>query len=260
MTSQIPNITILVVEDEHFMRMLILQALESIGFTSLCEAEDGKQALQVMRKKHVDFVISDIEMRPLNGLELVRQIRVGEAPIDPGSRIIFLSGLGDMSTLSAASELDVHGFMVKPFSANQLRTKMQEALRLTVRLREPSVYESLAFTPAALQVRQKSQAKGSGYSVTTKRQALRSEKSHTASQPIQPAYETCQPATAEQKQICVAVAELCAGMTLCEDVLARGVVMLNKGAILDPRLLLVLRDMRSVLDKSEYIVELPKDP
>jgi CheY-like chemotaxis protein len=259
MNSKIPTPTILVVEDEHFMRMLIVQALESIGFTSLCEAEDGKHALQIMANKPIDFVITDIEMRPLNGLELVRQIRSRKASIDPASRVVFLTGLGDMSTLSAASELDVHGFIVKPFSAAQLRRKMEEAMRLTIRLREPSVYDSLVFAPAELHVQQKNQLKGAGYTVTTTK-VQRLDNSSAASQPDQAMDLAVQPPTAEERQIRVTVAGMKIGMILCEDVMARGVVMLSKGTILDPRLLLVMKDMHSVLDRSEYLVELSKDP
>jgi hypothetical protein len=68
-----------------------------------------------------------------------------------------------------------------------------------------------------------------------------------------------QPEKAERSRIVAPMAELQPGMTLCEDVLARGVVMLSKGVTLDPRLLLVLQDMRSVIEKSEFLVELPSE-
>ena len=154
--SKFQNITILVVEDEHYMRMLIIQALQSVGFKAIYEAEDGKRALQVMSKEqHIDLVISDIEMQPMNGLALAQQIRAGKAPIDPGTRFVFLTGLGDISTLTDAAELDVQGFISKPFSANQLKEKIEKALKMRVELRAPSIYEELVFGSAGFILKQK---------------------------------------------------------------------------------------------------------
>lgn len=256
MSYRIPNLSVLVVEDEHFMRMLIVQALESLGVSSVHDAEDGSHALQVMATEHINFVITDIEMRPQNGLELTQMVRAGKTPIDPATRVIFLTGLGDMSTLSAASELDVHGFMLKPFSAKQLQQKMQEALNLTVRLRDPAVYEALVFSPAEQHLWENRRIKNSGYTVTTTR-AVRPEQTAPLSTPGHAAPTGDHEQSENARRMLVALEDLQPGMTLCEDILAGNVAMLRKGMVLQPGFLLVLRDMRELLDKVEWEVELP---
>lgn len=254
MPIKINDLTTLVVEDERFMRMLIIHALESMGFASVLEAESGEQALQVMAKHHIDFIITDIEMTVPNGLELVRQIRAGKTRADPGTRVIFLTGLRSASILAAAAELDVQGYLSKPFSAKQLREKIEQAYSCKVRLRDPSAYDASAL----------SQDQATGWA----EDALKTENTPLPSASRELGAEEGGGSEPEKSvdrsdtrapRAGVTIENLHPGMILCEDICAKGVLMLRKGVQLDHRLLLVLRDMRSVLDKTEFEVEVPED-
>jgi YesN/AraC family two-component response regulator len=141
---------ILIAEDEHFMRMLLIQALNSLGFDKIYEAEHGRHALQIMDKHPIDIIISDIEMKPLNGLELVKMIRAGKTPIARDTQVIVLTGFSDISTLSLTLELDVQGFLVKPVSANDLLNKIQSITDMKIQLKAPSAYDSLCFAPTRI--------------------------------------------------------------------------------------------------------------
>ncbi|MEW8322592.1 MAG: response regulator [Candidatus Thiodiazotropha taylori] len=259
MKSSILNRKILVVEDVKFMRKLVKQALERIGFASVLEADDGEQALGLMERQPVELVITDIEMQPCNGLQLVQQIRAGIAPVDPATRVIFLSGLDDLSTLEAASELDVSGFLVKPVSADQLREKIEESFASTVRLRKPAFYKALSFAPASLTPQGKNKAEASGYRFTTTRIA-RKEGDITTRQPAQVpnnqlVEDESAPITPGYQRMFVALEQLHEGMILGEDVVAKGAPILRAGTVLVPGHLMVLRDMRALLEKSELRVD-----
>lgn len=252
MNQAIRTARILLVEDEHFMRMLIVQALESLGFNTVHEAEDSQQAIRVLATEAVDLVITDIEMRPMNGLDLVKRIRTGQTALPRDARVIFLTGLGDMTTLSAASELDVHSFLIKPVSANQLRGKIEDALRTEVRLRDRSTYEALTFVPAGVTTHQADQVKRAGYTLTSVA-TPRTEPPYAATRPkpVSDASGSC--------GVFLPVDALQPGMILCHDIITRGVPLLRKGAVLAPGHIQVLKSIRTVLEQSEFEVKLPGD-
>lgn len=255
MNPAILNTRILLVEDESFMRMLATQALEGLGFDSVFEAEDGEDALQVLANNQADLIVTDIEMRPMSGLDLVKSIRCGESTQPRDTRVIFLSGLGNMSTLAAASELDVNGFLVKPVSANQLRDKIVDALESEVRLREPAVYKAMAFTPGALELREQGDVPGSGYRITTTSNRQGRPVDTTSAPSVR---REAPPPPPEPEGSLVGLNELESGMVLCHDVLANGVAMLRKGVVLAPGHILVLKNMRSVLASIEFEVIIPE--
>jgi YesN/AraC family two-component response regulator len=252
MNSILQTKQILVAEDEHFMRILIIQALNSLGFDNVHEAEHGKHALQIMAEHPIDIVISDIEMEPLSGLELVKMIRAGKTPIARDSRVIVLTGLSDVTTLASSLELDVQGFLVKPVSANDLLKKILSVTQMEVRLKERSAYESLRFTPAGVNINRKHRMHGHDFTVKTASKPA----------PQNPAKQSGTPHTATDQQLpaghqLVRVDLLKPGMVVCKDILARGVMLLRKGATLELEQILVLKDMQRVLDCKDIEVKLP---
>lgn len=72
--NQYSNITILVVDDEEQLKETVIMHLELEGFNVL-SACNGKEALEVLENNHVDFVLSDIKMPELDGMELTVEIR-----------------------------------------------------------------------------------------------------------------------------------------------------------------------------------------
>lgn len=261
--GNIYNSSILVVEDEHFIRMLVIQALTSLGFGTIHEATDGQEALRLLEKEEIDIVLSDIEMEPMNGLDLVKRIRMGETLAPRDCVVIFLTGLSDVSTLASISHLDVHGFLIKPISAKLLLDKIQDALCTRIDLKEPAVYDSLIFAPADVMMDEgdKDDAnlviKGRGktaprYTVTTKSNHSQPKPAvHNDTSPVQ---AQTGPAT-----MSLPIASLQAGMVLQQDVFSRGILMMKKDSILTAGHVRVLRDVQSVLDCDRIEVLAPPD-
>jgi CheY-like chemotaxis protein len=117
---------IVVVDDEAAVRRVIVQLLESEGYTVL-QAENGEDALRVMQEHHepVDLLIADINMPEMDGLDLVAFLRSAY----PALRALFVSGQS-AEFLVANHDRIVTGthFMAKPFEVAVLRRRVREIL------------------------------------------------------------------------------------------------------------------------------------
>lgn len=113
---------ILIVDDQSTMRALLRGMLGKMGFASLDEAEDGDVALNKMKQKAYDLVISDVHMPRMNGLEFLKQARSIEAL----SRVPFLmvTTESSKSAVLEAIKLKVNGYVVKPFTPETLQEKL----------------------------------------------------------------------------------------------------------------------------------------
>ena len=113
--------TILVVEDDNIVRMLIVDVLEELGFTVL-EAEDGNVALEILAKacKQIDLMMTDHGLPGMDGRELADRAR----KLRPALPILFASGYAENIPVPA----DMHA-IGKPFSIDQLRDKVKSILK-----------------------------------------------------------------------------------------------------------------------------------
>lgn len=118
--------TILVVDDEPWMRDLLENALQGVGGYNVVCAEDGREALSVFDDHMVDLVITDLHMANMTGLQLIQQLvsRDGDIPI------IAMSGGGFQNDdgLSQALELGAHASLAKPFTIQALLEIVDECL------------------------------------------------------------------------------------------------------------------------------------
>ncbi len=107
---------ILVVDDQTLVRTLVSQAVRTLGFRSenIQQAFDGNNALHIMGVRQVDIVLCDIQMQPLNGLDLLKAVRSGRTSNPPNLPFVFLSAHPDRSNIMTAAKLHVDGFIVKP--------------------------------------------------------------------------------------------------------------------------------------------------
>src|SRR5262249_36738901 len=103
--------TILLVDDKSSMRKVLRQTLESEQNTIL-EAEDGEQALETIKTKHVDILISDIKMPKMDGMALLRTIR----EIDTEIVVLIMTAYGTVETAVEAMKLGAFDYITKPFS------------------------------------------------------------------------------------------------------------------------------------------------
>ena len=115
---------VLLVDDQLSMRALARTALQQIGITNIDDASDGEEAFRALVQKPVHLVISDFNMPKLDGLGLLRAIRSHE-PIR-GVAFIMLTGRADKELVQRAMQFGVNNYIVKPFTAAQLKEKIEE--------------------------------------------------------------------------------------------------------------------------------------
>ena len=115
--------SILVVDDYNTMIRIIRNLLKQLGFENVDDATDGTSALAKMRQKSYSLVISDWNMTPMTGYDLLRQIRA-----DPGlstTRFIMITAESKTDNVIAAKKAGVDNYIVKPFNAQTLQHKIQ---------------------------------------------------------------------------------------------------------------------------------------
>jgi CheY-like chemotaxis protein len=116
----VQGLSILVVDDNQYMRKIVRTLLVNVGVKTIYEASDGIDALENIRVMSPDLVILDWEMPLLNGAELVRIVRSpGVFPV-PDIPIIMLSGYAERWRIVDAVKLGVNEFLMKPVSGKAL--------------------------------------------------------------------------------------------------------------------------------------------
>jgi two-component system chemotaxis response regulator CheY len=116
---------VLVVDDSATMRKIIVKALRDAGFGTceFTEAADGASALEALRKTEFDLVLSDINMPGMDGLSLVRSARE-DAAISPDLPIVMITTEGGLEKVKEALASGATDYLRKPFSSEQLKTKI----------------------------------------------------------------------------------------------------------------------------------------
>jgi two-component system chemotaxis response regulator CheY len=116
------SMPILVVDDYKTMIRIIRNLLKQIGFDDVDEAADGSEALGKMREKRYGLVISDWNMEPMTGYELLKEVRGDERL----SRTPFIMVTAESKTenVIAAKKAGVNNYIVKPFNAQTLKSKI----------------------------------------------------------------------------------------------------------------------------------------
>lgn len=124
-TTSPGNATVLVVEDENSVRKLIGRVLRNRGFEVL-EAENGREALKVAREfaDPIDLVLTDVVMPEMGGAELADRLRADR----PELQVLFMSGYTEDEALRRGILDSPGSFVEKPFSAQSLVARVQEAL------------------------------------------------------------------------------------------------------------------------------------
>jgi two-component system chemotaxis response regulator CheY len=118
--------TILIVDDSESIREVVKFTLENEGYTVLVGV-DGKDALKFLDGKTIDLVITDLHMPNMDGIELIKHIRVIEAY--KRIPILFLTTESQVSRKMEAKDAGATGWIIKPF----VPTKLLEALKKVIR-------------------------------------------------------------------------------------------------------------------------------
>ena len=116
------SMPVLIVDDYNTMVRIIRNLLKQLGFEHIDDASDGSQALAKMRERQYGLVISDWNMEPMTGYDLLKQVRS-----DPGlstTPFIMVTAESKTENVIAAKKAGVSNYIVKPFNAQTLKSKI----------------------------------------------------------------------------------------------------------------------------------------
>jgi two-component system chemotaxis response regulator CheY len=117
------SIPVLVVDDYNTMVRIVRNLLRQLGFEDIDDANDGAAALAKLRERKYGLVISDWNMEPMTGYDLLKAMRA-----DPGlanTPFIMVTAESKTDNVIAAKKAGVSNYIVKPFNAQTLKTKIE---------------------------------------------------------------------------------------------------------------------------------------
>jgi two-component system, chemotaxis family, chemotaxis protein CheY len=126
--AAVEHLKILIVEDNQHMRSLLRSLLNSVGIREIIEANNGASALDALREKKCDLVLSDLSMMPMDGLEFSRAVRTGNHSPNPFVPIIMITGHTERHRVEEARDAGVTEFLAKPITAHSLFSRIAEIM------------------------------------------------------------------------------------------------------------------------------------
>ncbi|MFL5076996.1 MAG: chemotaxis response regulator CheY [Microvirga sp.] len=123
------SMPILVVDDYQTMVRIIRNLLKQLGFEDVDDASDGTTALAKLKQKKYGLVISDWNMEPMTGYELLKQVR--SDPSISATPFIMVTAESKTENVIAAKQAGVNNYIVKPFNADTLKSKIEAVFGVT---------------------------------------------------------------------------------------------------------------------------------
>ena len=117
------NINVLIVDDYKTMLRIIRNLLKQLDFENVEEASDGQEALSKLRAGNFGLVISDWNMQPMTGLDLLKEVRA-DARLK-STPFIMITAESKTENVIAAKKAGVNNYIVKPFNAQTLKSKIE---------------------------------------------------------------------------------------------------------------------------------------
>ncbi|ACL04526.1 response regulator receiver modulated diguanylate cyclase [Desulfatibacillum aliphaticivorans] len=114
---------ILIVDDDIDVGNTLLKLVLAAGYNGV-KAEDGEQALEILKNRQVDLVVTDIELPDIQGLELTNLITK-----EHGADVIVMTGFGEQYTYEDAIEQGASDFIIKPIKFSELSLRIKRVLR-----------------------------------------------------------------------------------------------------------------------------------
>jgi two-component system chemotaxis response regulator CheY len=116
----------LVVDDFSTMRRIVKNFLNDLGYNNVQEADDGNTALPILRAGGIDFLITDWNMPGMPGLDLLKAVRAD--PALAKLPVLLLTAEAKREQIVEAAQAGVNGYVVKPFTAQTLKEKIEKIL------------------------------------------------------------------------------------------------------------------------------------
>ena len=120
------NMKILIVDDYKTMLRIVRNLLHQLNFSNVDEATNGAMALSMLKQEKYDLVISDWNMQPVSGIELLREMR-DDADLKH-IPFIMVTAESTAETIAAAQQAGVSSYIIKPFNAEVLKERLVAVL------------------------------------------------------------------------------------------------------------------------------------
>jgi len=118
------DMNVLIVDDFATMRKIVKNVLKQIGFKNIIEADDGRTALEVLKKEKIHFIVSDWNMPEVTGIELLKTVRnMEEHKTTP---FLMVTAEGQKEQVLEAIKHKVNNYIVKPFTPETLKEKIDK--------------------------------------------------------------------------------------------------------------------------------------
>ena len=122
----IQEANVLVVDDSRTMRLVLIRALNNLGFTNITEANDGRQAMDLITQRSFDLMLLDMEMPEMNGMEVLQAVQAN--PLLKDLPIIVISGAEQIENAVQCIEAGAEDYLPKPFNPTLLRARVTSSL------------------------------------------------------------------------------------------------------------------------------------
>ena len=124
MSYNLDNLRILVVDDNTHVRTLVRTILHALGIRDVDVANDGMSGFEAFIRLEYDIIITDLEMRPLSGIEFVDLVRTSRKSPNPYIPVIMVTGYTDRDRVEKARDHGVTEFLAKPFTVESLLSRV----------------------------------------------------------------------------------------------------------------------------------------
>jgi CheY-like chemotaxis protein len=134
----------LVIDDVPIMRDLAVAHLRRIGYEKIVTAMDGAHALNLLERMRPSFIVSDIDMPYVNGLQVLKNVRLGRTWAERRVPFLLLTGHSDADVVGVALQLDASAFLRKPIDAVMLQDRLRRVQAVPLKPRSVSEYNVIS--------------------------------------------------------------------------------------------------------------------
>ena len=124
MNHDLSGLAILVVDDNSNMRKVVKTLLATMDVKDVTEAESASAAILALHESPIDVIITDLSMAPMNGIDLVRMVRMGRDSPNPHIPVIMLTGHTELELVREARDVGIDEFVAKPVSVRGLYERL----------------------------------------------------------------------------------------------------------------------------------------
>ncbi len=220
---------ILVIDDEPFIRDLLVAYLERLNFTAIEEASDGEKGFEVLTRFDPDLIVLDLQMKPMNGLNFLKLLRIGERHRRRDLPVVVVSGVDDEAVFGTALALDANAFVNKKEGLDVIGDRIDRLRDHPQSVKPPAAYRVIPL-PGIKKKKKKPTSK--------KHASLPGKKPFTT--------ETPKPSIRSRIQ------NLKAGDVLAKNLETKGgKLLLNAGTEMTEHLIARIQDLTEITDISE---------